>query len=96
MLNKLLLLLLFLQGVQPEQTPTFYKSLESDEPVSLPIVNNVADAITVTNVGCNAYANAKPRLDKMVSTNLVARQGVLVSIPGSDKGLLVFPSGISQ
>ncbi|KAJ8723862.1 hypothetical protein PYW07_007842 [Mythimna separata] len=53
-------------GVQPEQQPTFFESLQNDEPVSLPLHTNVADAITLTQIGVNAYHTAKPLLDKML------------------------------
>ncbi|KAJ8714082.1 hypothetical protein PYW08_007702 [Mythimna loreyi] len=53
-------------GVQPELTPTFFESLQNDEPITMPIQTNVADAITVSQVGVNGYATAKPLLDKML------------------------------
>ncbi|XP_026742976.1 uncharacterized protein LOC113504747 [Trichoplusia ni] len=53
-------------GVQPESMPTFFNSLESEEMATLPTTNNLADAITVNAIGCNAFATAKPLLDKML------------------------------
>lgn len=55
------------QGVQTENMPVFFKSLENEDPVMTPMKATLADAIAVTSVGVNSFANAQPQLDKMVT-----------------------------
>lgn len=54
------------QGVQPENMPVLFKSLENEAPTTVPMDNTLADAVAVPNVGVNAFANIQPHLDKMV------------------------------
>ncbi|XP_038206612.1 L-threonine ammonia-lyase-like [Zerene cesonia] len=56
-------------GVQSEKIPTFFKSLETGERVTLPWQSSAADSIAMPNVGINAFHTAKPLLDKMLLVN---------------------------
>ncbi|XP_026494237.1 L-threonine ammonia-lyase-like [Vanessa tameamea] len=53
-------------GVQSERLPTFYKSLEAGEPITLPYEPSIAEAIAMPYVGVNAFRNAQNLLDKML------------------------------
>ncbi|XP_028033848.1 uncharacterized protein LOC114245774 [Bombyx mandarina] len=56
-------------GVQSENIPAFFKSLEMDKPIQVPMQDNMADAISVPNVGVNAFHTAKTLVDKMLLVN---------------------------
>ncbi|KAM3960463.1 L-threonine ammonia-lyase-like [Aphomia sociella] len=56
-------------GVQTEAMPVMFKSLESSDPVAVPVQATLADAIAVSNVGVNAFNNVRPLLDKMLLVN---------------------------
>ncbi|RVE50059.1 hypothetical protein evm_005265 [Chilo suppressalis] len=53
-------------GVQPESVPTFFKSLENNDPVVTLLQTTIADAIATPNVGVNSFENAHQLLDKML------------------------------
>lgn len=56
-------------GVEPERCPSFAKALEAGHPVSVVSQPSLADGLAVTQVGANAFALAKPRLDRLVLVN---------------------------
>ncbi|KAJ0173578.1 hypothetical protein K1T71_010727 [Dendrolimus kikuchii] len=56
-------------GVQPESMPVLFKSLENEEPATLPMASTLGDAVAVPNVGVNAFANLQPHLNKMLLVN---------------------------
>ncbi|CAH0728494.1 unnamed protein product, partial [Brenthis ino] len=53
-------------GVQSERIPTFYKSLEAGEPITLPYEPSIAEGIAMPYVGINAFKNAQMHLDKLL------------------------------
>lgn len=53
-------------GVESEKCPSFTRALEGSGPVHIIIKNTLADGLAVPKVGYNAYATAKPLIDKMV------------------------------
>ncbi|XP_023934766.1 L-threonine ammonia-lyase [Bicyclus anynana] len=56
-------------GVQPEKIPTFFKSLQVGEPVTLEYNSSIAESIAMPYVGINAFANAQRHTDKMLLVN---------------------------
>ncbi|XP_045453269.1 L-threonine ammonia-lyase-like [Melitaea cinxia] len=62
-------------GVQSERLPTFFKSLEAGEPITLPYEPSIAEGIAMPYVGVNAFYNVKDKLDKLllVKEDWVAR-----------------------
>ncbi|XP_045776864.1 L-threonine ammonia-lyase-like [Maniola jurtina] len=53
-------------GVQPERIPTFFKSLQAGEPMTLPYETSIAEGIAMPYVGVNAFSNAQRNIDKML------------------------------
>ncbi|XP_037294109.1 L-threonine ammonia-lyase isoform X2 [Manduca sexta] len=64
-------------GVQVDNMPVFFKSLEIDDLLTVPMQSTMADAIAVTNAGVNGFHNARPLVDEMwqllVNEDWVAR-----------------------
>ncbi|CAH2231689.1 jg2347 [Pararge aegeria aegeria] len=53
-------------GVQPERIPTFFNSIQSGEPTTLPYEPSIAESIAMPYVGVNAFGNAQRNVDKLV------------------------------
>ncbi|XP_026467860.1 uncharacterized protein LOC113371448 [Ctenocephalides felis] len=53
-------------GVESEKCPSFSRALKNGGPVHTPILPTLADGLAVPTVGYNAYATAKPLIDKMI------------------------------
>lgn len=56
----------FSKGVETENCPSFSNAMKNGGPIFTPVSPTLADGLAVPTVGYNAYATAKPLLDKMV------------------------------
>ncbi len=55
-----------LQGVEPEQCPSFTRSLEAGYPVLVKPKPTLADGLAVPKVGPAAFATAKDNIDSTI------------------------------
>lgn len=53
-------------GVESEKCSSFTEALKHGKPVSIPIESTLADGLAVPMVGYNAFATARPIIDKVV------------------------------
>lgn len=51
--------------------PKMMKALQEGKPVSVPIVQNLAEGLNVSIIGNNAFNNIKGRLDRMVPITVI-------------------------
>ncbi|XP_020813187.1 uncharacterized protein LOC110188002 [Drosophila serrata] len=64
-------------GVESEKCASFSRALENNGPIHTPIKNTLADGLAVPKVGYNAFATAKPLIDRMV---VVKEEWIAVAI----------------
>ncbi|XP_026314658.1 uncharacterized protein LOC113226297 isoform X2 [Hyposmocoma kahamanoa] len=53
-------------GVECAKMPKMMKALQAGRPVSVPVVHNLAEGLSVSIIGNNAFNNIKGRLDRML------------------------------
>lgn len=56
-------------GVESDRCPSFSKAMQAGKPVQVPILSTLADGLAVPQVGYNAFATARPLIDKMIAVN---------------------------
>lgn len=56
-------------GAEPERCPSFTKALEAGKPVTVKAESTLADGLAVPTVGVNAFATARPLVDKVVTVS---------------------------
>ncbi|XP_077865591.1 L-threonine ammonia-lyase-like [Saccoglossus kowalevskii] len=56
-------------GVESERCASFKAALEAGRPIYTPVSSTLADGLAVPTVGVNAFATAKPLIDKMVTVS---------------------------
>lgn len=53
-------------GVETENCPSFSNAIKNGSPIYTPCCPTLADGLAVPTVGYNAFATAKPLIDKMI------------------------------
>lgn len=56
-------------GVESEKCPSMKHAMRNNEPTSVEIRSTLADGLAVPTVGYNAYATAKPLMNKLITVN---------------------------